>query len=202
MPSDYKRYPHNWLTVIRPSILRRAGALPEKGIEAKCESCAVPNHSTRRRCIGDGIAYTTIVLTIAHLDQDVTNNHPGNLAALCQRCHLRHDRPWHLITASLTRQRNRNQLMLDTIEPNEWRHMAKEKQLTHSFNVLLSPQDFDMVKQMADETSTNMSIVIRQAIKSRYLHDVKHIPTCANGRSCFVPHMHATAPATPQGAAP
>lgn len=33
-----------------------------------------------------------IILTVAHLDRDRTNNHPGNLAALCQRCHLNHDR--------------------------------------------------------------------------------------------------------------
>ena len=32
-----------------------------------------------------------IVLTIAHLDHDPTNNDPDNLAALCQRCHNKHD---------------------------------------------------------------------------------------------------------------
>lgn len=32
-----------------------------------------------------------VVLTIAHLDHDVINNDPGNLKALCQRCHNRHD---------------------------------------------------------------------------------------------------------------
>lgn len=31
---------------------------------------------------------TTIVLTVAHLDQDPTNNSSRNLAALCQRCHF------------------------------------------------------------------------------------------------------------------
>ena len=29
-----------------------------------------------------------IVLTIAHLDQDITNNDHKNLMALCQRCHI------------------------------------------------------------------------------------------------------------------
>lgn len=33
-----------------------------------------------------------IILTVAHLDRDRTNNDPSNLAALCQRCHLNHDR--------------------------------------------------------------------------------------------------------------
>lgn len=35
--------------------------------------------------------YIVIVLTIAHLDQDINNNDDSNLAALCQRCHIRHD---------------------------------------------------------------------------------------------------------------
>lgn len=34
-----------------------------------------------------------IVLTVAHLDRDRSNNDRSNLAALCQRCHLNHDRP-------------------------------------------------------------------------------------------------------------
>ena len=40
---------------------------------------------------------TTVVrLACAHLDQDTANNAASNLAALCQRCHLNHDRPWNL----------------------------------------------------------------------------------------------------------
>jgi len=39
-----------------------------------------------------GPKYIVIILTVAHLDQDTTNNDPANLAALCQRCHLNHDR--------------------------------------------------------------------------------------------------------------
>ena len=35
---------------------------------------------------------TKIILTVAHLDRDRSNNAPSNLAALCQRCHLNHDR--------------------------------------------------------------------------------------------------------------
>lgn len=36
--------------------------------------------------------YFPIVLTVAHLDQDVNNNSPENLKALCQKCHLDYDR--------------------------------------------------------------------------------------------------------------
>lgn len=35
MPIDYKRYPPNWKTEIRPRILKRA--------DNKCECCGVPN---------------------------------------------------------------------------------------------------------------------------------------------------------------
>lgn len=38
---------------------------------------------------------TRVVLASAHLDHDPGNNDPDNLAALCQRCHLAHDRPEH-----------------------------------------------------------------------------------------------------------
>ncbi len=33
-----------------------------------------------------------IILTVAHLDRDRTNNADENLGCLCQRCHLNHDR--------------------------------------------------------------------------------------------------------------
>lgn len=38
---------------------------------------------------------TRVVLASAHLDHDPANNAGHNLAALCQRCHLLHDRPEH-----------------------------------------------------------------------------------------------------------
>lgn len=44
-----------------------------------------------------------IVLTIAHLDQDLTNNDDKNLKALCQRCHNRHDSPYRQKNAAKTR---------------------------------------------------------------------------------------------------
>ena len=44
-------------------------------------------------CCDDNL--TIIVLTVAHIDHDKTNNKFSNLAALCQRCHLHHDRHQH-----------------------------------------------------------------------------------------------------------
>ncbi len=38
---------------------------------------------------------TRVVLATAHLDHDPSNSRPDNLRALCQRCHMIHDRPEH-----------------------------------------------------------------------------------------------------------
>jgi hypothetical protein len=53
-----------------------------------------------------------VVLTIAHLDHDIGNNDDGNLAALCQRCHLRYDAKQHAATAKATREVKSGQLFL------------------------------------------------------------------------------------------
>lgn len=41
MPIDYKKYPSNWLTEIRPAIMQRAGHC--------CEKCGVPNYAVGYR---------------------------------------------------------------------------------------------------------------------------------------------------------
>src|SRR4030067_3001757 len=71
-------YSDNW-TEIRARILARA--------KNQCEKCGVVNHSEVAR----GPKCVEVVLTIAHLDHDPTNNHDGNLRALCQQCHNQHD---------------------------------------------------------------------------------------------------------------
>jgi hypothetical protein len=38
---------------------------------------------------------TRVVLATAHLNHDPGDNRPRNLAALCQRCHMRHDADEH-----------------------------------------------------------------------------------------------------------
>jgi hypothetical protein len=50
-----------------------------------------------------------IWLGTAHLDQDPGNSVTANLKALCQRCHLRHDRPANILRR---RQRHRARLAL------------------------------------------------------------------------------------------
>lgn len=109
-PCDRDRYPKNWKS-IRASILERAGH--------RCEFCGIDNGALgRRRCDGtferfegleaeiaslEGVRLTRIVLTIAHLDHMPENNADSNLRALCQRCHLLHDREQHRGNARETR---------------------------------------------------------------------------------------------------
>ena len=119
MPIDYKKYPSNWKTEIRPAILQRANNC--------CEFCNVKNYSEGFRN-KEGRFYTTefivkeleitgldmfedelfhrvqkdgkvkpikIVLTVAHLDHNISNNEYSNLKALCQKCHLDYDKDHH-----------------------------------------------------------------------------------------------------------
>ena len=45
--------------------------------------------------LGAVVRHTKVVLATAHLDHDPTNNPARNLKALCQRCHMLHDREEH-----------------------------------------------------------------------------------------------------------
>jgi len=102
MPIDYRNYPANWKTHIRPAVLVRAGH--------KCEWCGVSNYARGVRLPdgsfverNHGHGRIRIILTIAHLDGDLAHNdgmdtggpalplERANPVALCQRCHLRHD---------------------------------------------------------------------------------------------------------------
>lgn len=68
-------------------------------------------HMRDNACDGDKITY--IVLTVAHIDHDKTNNDDANLVALCQRCHLNHDRKQHAENRRNGRNWKRNQTALD-----------------------------------------------------------------------------------------
>jgi len=114
MPCDYKQYHPEWKTVIRPDILKRDGNC--------CKFCGVENGRLIHRngkgindwvyypegmeseaWLLDGIKSTKIILTIAHLDHDKTNNDYDNLAALCQKCHLGHDIKHHMANQKANR---------------------------------------------------------------------------------------------------
>ena len=111
MPIDYKDYHPKW-KLIRRLILKRA--------KNQCEWCTISNglviSKDRNHLPGPQMwdmmkskqrngyswqsvykifGYTKVVLTIAHIDHDHTNNRFNNLAALCQKCHLTHDHKQH-----------------------------------------------------------------------------------------------------------
>jgi hypothetical protein len=50
-----------------------------------------------------GLRYITVVLTVAHVNQISGDDRDENLAALCQWCHLSHDRMQHARNARMTR---------------------------------------------------------------------------------------------------
>ena len=90
MPIDYRLYSPEW-PAIRARILKRA--------DNCCEWCGAENYWPHPE------TGSSVVLTVAHLDHDIGNNSDDNLAALCQRCHLRYDARLHAQHAAETRRR-------------------------------------------------------------------------------------------------
>jgi hypothetical protein len=114
-------YPGDW-----PEISRRVRFERAAGI---CQGCGRP-HGMTIRCLPDGrwfdsarhtwrnargrrarwpdlveaaqMRQTRVVLAAAHLDHNPGNNRLYNLKSLCQRCHIIHDRPYHLAQWRLT----------------------------------------------------------------------------------------------------
>jgi hypothetical protein len=114
-------YPFDWRELSRVIRFGRA--------KSRCETCARP-HGKMVHHLGDGrwwdeetkawrdgrgrvtlanisvddpgVRITHVVLATCHLDHDPTNNRPRNLKAMCQRCHMLHDKPEHLRRRAIT----------------------------------------------------------------------------------------------------
>ena len=117
-------YPPHWRELSRRVRFERA--------QGHCQACQRP-HLVQLRCLPDGrwfdegtntwrdrrgrdarwpdlvdatrLRTTRVVLAAAHLDSNPSNNRLANLRALCQRCHMLHDRPHHLAQRRLTYRR-------------------------------------------------------------------------------------------------
>jgi len=136
MPINYKEYPENWFTEIRPAVLARANNC--------CESCGVSNYAVIIRnkngtfrkptqvewdMVNSSIKhsgysrsgafkkhkFTKIILTIAHLDHDKLNHDVNieRLRAWCQRCHLKYDMKHHVANRKYGRNHKINNLKLE-----------------------------------------------------------------------------------------
>lgn len=131
-PENRARYPADWSTIIRPRILLRdgnrckfcgapngttiwRGVLAGLPIWGDPERAGVFYNADDGSIVYDGFAvgdddghHVRIVLTVAHLDDaDPANCSDDNLAALCQRCHNRHDQAMRLRNAAATRRARR-----------------------------------------------------------------------------------------------
>lgn len=99
MPIDYSEYHPKWTLISRLIRFVRAGN--------KCEWCGAENYQPHPE------TGSKVVLTVAHLDHDKTNNRFHNLKALCQKCHLGHDRSHHINNRKYGRNWKRDQFSLD-----------------------------------------------------------------------------------------
>lgn len=127
MPINYKEYHPKW-TLIRLLILKRAehrdlpnhvlirrGRGEEVTIvpEATAELCSRMDRGQKKHRALKYMGLTEVVLTIAHLDHDKNNNRFHNLAALCQRCHLRIDLQHHIANRKYGRKHRDGQIEME-----------------------------------------------------------------------------------------
>lgn len=124
MPMDRSKYPADW-EAISAAIRKRDGNCcrfcgiknaergarsPQGSWYSKAEIAEMSDAEFLRVFRGKSVKrLSRIVLTVAHLDHDTTNNDESNLAALCQSCHLRHDREQHMRNAAATRRRRKEE---------------------------------------------------------------------------------------------
>jgi hypothetical protein len=122
-PENRARYPKDWKRISLRIRNERAGN--------KCEQCGAKNGETILRGTGNdagtyqrddlmicnaetgeelGTWYgeftgkpVRVVLTVSHTNHDPSDCRDDNLRALCQRCHLAHDREHHQREAANTR---------------------------------------------------------------------------------------------------
>lgn len=120
MPMDASRYPPNWAEL---------SAAAKQAAGWCCQECGVPHLAWGWRdptgafhqvdpapladrglrppfdlWTGEAVRHLIrIILTVSHVDHDTANSAPGNLRALCQRCHLAYDLHHHMKNAANTR---------------------------------------------------------------------------------------------------
>jgi hypothetical protein len=98
--SQRRRYPKDW-RAISLRIRERSGWACE--CSGQCgrhdERCGAANGEPHP------VTDSRVVLTVAHLDHVPEHCEPGNLMAMCQRCHLSYDAAHHARNARQTRRK-------------------------------------------------------------------------------------------------
>lgn len=123
MPIDYSKYPSDWKAISK--------RIRERGYN-RCEVCGVENHRMIVRFTNNpekwvylddeaGMYWNAealqdkavkVVLTVAHLNHDTTDNRDCNLKSMCNRCHLTYDAKHHAQNASKTRRAKKREKVL------------------------------------------------------------------------------------------
>ena len=85
MPINYADYPANWREISRYIRFERTDGVCE-GSPAYPDCGAIHGEL-------HPVTSSKVVLTVAHLDHDTSNNDFDNLKAWCQRCHNTYDAP-------------------------------------------------------------------------------------------------------------
>ena len=101
-PSERARYPKDWKAVVARIRLRSGGRCECTG-ECGLHSTKGPRRCEERNGQPAKWARGKVVLTVAHRDHQPEHCEDGNLADLCQRCHLRYDAAHHQRNAAQTR---------------------------------------------------------------------------------------------------
>lgn len=114
MPINKSDYPENWDEIslqVRTEagfacewckapadkVIRRNSTVGWELVEeiSACPTCVIEKTADMTWGRLKFYGLTRIIIGVAHLDRDSSNNERHNLAALCQRCHLRHDIKQH-----------------------------------------------------------------------------------------------------------
>ena len=93
--SERARYPADWRAI--SLAVREAAEWTCQGAPGIYDDCrSVHGHP-------HPVTGSRVVLTVAHLNHQPEDCSPGNLRALCQRCHLAYDAGHHQATARASR---------------------------------------------------------------------------------------------------
>ena len=97
--SERARYPADWKAISAAARERAGNCCEGSPLYPDCRAANGRPHP---------VTGSRVVLTTAHLDHQPENCADENLRALCQRCHLKHDREHHAASAKATRRARLN----------------------------------------------------------------------------------------------